>query len=615
MLFLTQHITDEKISEILNASDIIEIISDAVVLKKAGREYIGLCPFHAEKTPSFTVNREKQLFYCHGCHEGGNIFGFLMKYNGLSFPDAAKMLAGRYGINIPDKLMTAAQKKKFNERENLVAVNRDANVFFQNSLIKSNNGTKALFYLNKRGISQESINDFRLGYAPAGWDNLVTYFLKNKKSLSFVEKTGLLVSKKDNKGFYDRFRDRIIFPIIDVNSQIIGFGGRVMDNSKPKYLNSPETVLYNKSRSLYGLNMSKNECRKSGIVYIVEGYFDLVALYQHGIKNVVATLGTAITESHVRLLKGFIGKNGRIVLVYDSDEAGLKAAQRSIKFFDKEYADARILTLPDGYDPDSYIFKFGKESFLQASFRALAVIPFLIESAEKKYGLSTEGKIAIISKISKILAPVSDNVVRSMYTKELAERTGVNETAILERIRQIRKKDTIQNNRQFKLSESAATTYNSNNWHKRKFRRERHIISMMLQFPDILSEISKQNVLEYFEDRSLKSVGKILLQQMGKEGKNISEMLTMVDDKIQKSIITSLVVKKEPSDINARNMLISQFVAFRKDNRNNFVLKNVKTAEENHDDELLLQSLIEGNRRLKNLKETQVKFRQKCNRN
>ena len=611
MLFLTQHITDEKISEILNASDIIEIISDAVVLKKAGREYIGLCPFHAEKTPSFTVNREKQLFYCHGCHEGGNVFGFLMKHNGISFPDAAKMLAGRYGINIPDKLMTAAQKKKFNERENLVAVNRDANVFFQNSLIKSNNGTKALFYLNKRGISQESINNFRLGYAPAGWDNLVTYFLKNKKSLSFVEKTGLLVSKKDNKGFYDRFRDRIIFPIIDVNSQIIGFGGRVMDNSKPKYLNSPETVLYNKSRSLYGLNMSKNECRKSGIVYIVEGYFDLVALYQHGIKNVVATLGTAITESHVRLLKGFIGKNGRIVLVYDSDEAGLKAAQRSIKFFDKEYADARILTLPDGYDPDSYIFKFGKESFLQASSRALAVIPFLIDSAEKRYGLSTEGKIEIISKISKILASVNDNVVRSMYTKELAERTGVNETAILERIREIRKKDSLHNNRQFKISGHIEETGSSNNWHKRKFRRERHIISMMLQFPDILSEINKQNVLEYFEDRFLKSVGKILLQRMGREGKNISEMLTIVDDKTQKSIITSLMIRKEPSDINARNRLISNFVAFRKDNRNNFVLKNVKTAEENNDDELLLQSLIEGNRRLKVLKETQIKFKKK----
>ena len=611
MLFLTQHITDEKISEILNASDIIEIISDVVVLKKAGREYIGLCPFHAEKTPSFTVNREKQVFYCHGCHEGGNIFGFLMKHNGLSFPDAAKMLAGRYGINIPDKSMTAAQKKKLNERENLLAANRAANIFFENSLIKSNKGKKALFYLNKRGISQETINSFSLGYALDGWDNLVKYFLTNKKSLNFVEKTGLIISKKENKGFYDRFRNRIIFPIIDVNSQIIGFGGRVMDDSKPKYLNSPETVLYNKSRSLYGLNMSKHECRKSGIVYIVEGYFDLIALYQHGIKNVVATLGTAITESHVRLLKGFIGKNGKIFLVYDSDEAGLKAAQRSIKFFDKEYADARILTLPDGYDPDSYIFKFGKESFLQASSRALAVIPFLIDSAEKRYGLSTEGKIEIISKISKILASVNDNVVRSMYTKELAERTGVNETAILERIREIRKKDSIRNNRQFELSGHIGATGNSNNWHKRKFRRERHIISMMLQFPDILSEISKQNVLEYFEDRSLKSVGKILLQQMGKEGKNISEMLTMVDDKIQKSIITSLVVKKEPSDINARNMLISQFVAFRKDNRNNFVLKNVKTAEENNDDELLLQSLIEGNRRLKVLKETQIKFKKK----
>lgn len=384
-----------------------------------------------------------------------------------------------------------------------------------------------------------------------------------------------------------------------------------MDDSKPKYLNSPETVLYNKSRSLYGINMAKNECRKTGTVYIVEGYFDLIALYQHGIKNVVATLGTAMTLEHLQILKGFVGQNGMIVLVYDSDEAGAKAAQRSIEIFDKGYVDARILKLPEGYDPDSYIFEFGKESFLQASSRALAVIPFLIESAEKKYGLSTEGKIRIITELSKKLASVNDNVVRSIYIRELAERTGINEMAILERIRQTIKKGHAQFNRRFKQSGDNGKTSGSDNWNRREFRAERHIISMMLQFPDILPEISEQNVLEYFEDSSLKSVGKILLQQMGDAGKNISEIITFVDDKVEKSIITSLALKKEAWDLNARTRMIIRFVDSRRNNRNHFILKRVKQAEENNNDELLLKSLMEGNRRLKILKDTQIKLKKR----
>ncbi|MBL0699969.1 MAG: DNA primase [Desulfosarcina sp.] len=608
---MAQYISEDKISEIINASDIIEVISDVVLLKKAGREYMGLCPFHAEKTPSFTVNREKQLFYCHGCHEGGNVFSFLMKHNGLSFLDSARMLAGRYGIDIPDRPLSASQKRIVSERETIVALNSDACDFFRRSLLESNKGKRALFYLNKRGISQETINNFLLGYAPDGWENLATYFLKNKKSLSLIEKSGLVIPKKDSRGFYDRFRDRIIFPIIDINSRIIGFGGRVMDDSKPKYLNSPETVLYNKSRSLYGVNMAKDECRKTGIVYIVEGYFDLIALYQHGIKNVVATLGTAMTLEHLQLLKGFIGKNGSVLLVYDSDEAGLKAAQRSIEIFDKGYVDARILKLPDGYDPDSYIFDFGKESFLQASSRALAVIPFLIESAETKYGLSAEGKIKIVTELSKILASVNDNLVRAIYIKELAERTGINEMAIMERIRQAKKKDHTQFNKRFKQSGDTGGPSGSGGWNRREFRIERHIISMMLQFPDILSEISKKNVLEYFEDTSLKAVGKILLQQMGGAGKKVSEIIALVDDKVEKNIITALALKKEPWDLDARTGMITKFVDFRRNNRNYFILNSVKKAEENNNDELLLKSLIEGNRRLKNLKDTQVKLKKK----
>lgn len=397
--------------------------------------------------------------------------------------------------------------------------------------------------------------------------------------------------------------------LYDVNSHIIGFGGRVMDDSKPKYLNSPETILYNKSRSLYGLNMSKHECRKSSIVYIVEGYFDLIALYQHGIKNVVATLGTAITEWHIQLLKGFIGKSGRIILVYDSDQAGLKAAGRSIEFFNKGYVDARILQLPDGHDPDSYIFKFGKDSFLQASSKALAMIPFLIESVKKKYGLSIDGKIKIITELSETIAYINDNIARDLYIKELAEQTGINESAIWENIRQIIKKNSAQPNRRLPLAENIQKTAEVDNWQKKEFRIERHIVAMMLQFPDILQEISKQNVLKYFEESILKSIGMMLMQKISKEGKNISEIIALVDDKVQKNIITYLSIKKVPWNVNAKKQIISKFVAFRQDNKNNFVHKNVQLAEKNNNDELLLQSLMEGNRRLKILKDTQAKLK------
>jgi len=350
MHFLAVYIPEEKINDIKNSADIVDIISEVVVLKKSGKNFLGLCPFHSEKTPSFTVSPDKQIFYCFGCNAGGNVFSFLMKQHGLSFPEAARMLARRYGIDIPVRTMSLEQKRRISERESVLAINRQAMDFFRCALIENASGKKAMEYLLKRGISRD---DFKLGYAPEGWDNLAIYFSKNKQSDRLVEKSGLIIPRKGKSGFYDRFRSRIIFPIFDVSMQVIGFGGRVMDDSLPKYLNSPETPVYNKSRSLYGLHMAKGKCRETRTVFIVEGYFELLALHQHGIQNSVATLGTSLTPEHVQILRGFIGKSGRVVLVYDSDIAGIKDAQRSIEVYDKGYVDASILVLHDGYEPDS----------------------------------------------------------------------------------------------------------------------------------------------------------------------------------------------------------------------------------------------------------------------
>ncbi len=572
-------IPEEKINEIKNAADIVDLISESVVLKKAGRNHIGLCPFHSEKTPSFTVSYEKQIFYCFGCATGGNVFAFLMKKEGLSFPEAVKYIAGKYGVNIPDDAMTPEQKQKISEKENLLSVNKQAMIFFSKCLIESNVGVKAHDYLRKRGISEETVRGFCLGYAPEGWNALLNYMTKkNKHSPLLLEKAGLIIKKNGLTGFYDRFRDRIVFPIFDVNSQVIGFGGRVMDDSLPKYLNSPETVVFNKSRSLYGLNAARSECRITETVYIVEGYFDLLTLHQHGIKNCVATLGTAITPEHVKILRGIVGKEGKFILVYDSDAAGIKAAYRSTEIFDKGYADARILVLPSGYDPDSYLVEFGAESFKNAVSGALGAVSFLINRAIKKHGMSVEGKIRIISELKNIISSVGDNIERSLYIRELAEKTDIDEAAILERI---------GGTTAISGSDNIPVTGN-----ERGSRLERQIIAMMLQFPEIIPEIIKRDILNNFTDDILKSVGHDIIGQQSLGRRHAPDMMPVFDDDEKNRIAAFLAIREDVWDHDGCMKLVAQFEDCR-ERQKDTIINRIKAAEEIKDNKLLLELLRE----------------------
>lgn len=591
-------IPEDKISEIRSSANIVDIVSSAVSLKKTGRNYVGLCPFHLEKTPSFTVSPEKQIFYCFGCGAGGDVFSFLIKQDGLSFPEAARMLARQYGIKIPTQMMSPDQKRRVDEKESLLAINNQAMNFFHNTLLNSVAGKKAMEYLGKRGITREIINSFSLGYAPEGWDNLVNFFLKIGKSPATVEKSGLVVPRKEKDGFYDRFRGRIVFPIFDVNMKVIGFGGRVMDNSPPKYLNSPETLLYNKSRSLYGLHKAKGDCRTSKTVYIVEGYFDLLALHQHGIQNSVATLGTSLTSEHVQIIRGFVGKSGKTVLVYDSDDAGMKAAERSIQIFDKGYMNAQILVLPAGYDPDSYLFEFGSKSFTEAAAGALTAMSFLIESAVKEHGLSTEGKIHIISDMKGHLVNVNDNVARSLYIKELAERVGIDEAVILEEVRKTstRKSGKAKWSKNVSLKDLHKTD-TPNVIRKRTVsgklgRLEMQIVAMMLQFPEILPEITERNLLEHFEDDTLKWIGKTVLKHKWLSGSRVSEILTMIDDKEKRSIAAFLAIGEDFWNREGCLKLMEQFESSRNRYKDT-LLQKIRAAEECNDQKLLLKLLRE----------------------
>jgi len=417
-------IPQSKIDEINAAADIVQVISRYVALRRAGKNLKGLCPFHQEKTPSFMVSPEKQIYHCFGCGSGGNAFSFLMNQEGLTFPEAARALAKRYGINIPTRTLSPEQRRIIGQKENLLHINQLAMDYFQTCLTTGVAGQKARSYLKQRGFSRDIVDRFNLGYAPKGWDHLIRFFSKKRISGKLLETAGLVVSRRDRSGNYDRFRDRIIFPITDINMKIVGFGGRVMDDGEPKYLNSPETPVYNKSRTLYGMHLAKNACRTTGSVYIVEGYLDLLALHQHGIENSVATLGTALTADHIRLLTRFAQ---RMVLVYDSDDAGIRSAQRCIDTFWKEHvdfrrddvfqeenADTRILVLPQGHDPDSFVFENGAEAFETAASAAPGIISFLIDRAIQKHGLSTEGKIRVVSQLQAPLAAINDRVARSL---------------------------------------------------------------------------------------------------------------------------------------------------------------------------------------------------------
>jgi DNA primase len=603
VLFLANYIPEEKISEIRSIADIVEVVAESVLLKKAGNNYFGLCPFHSEKTPSFSVNPDKQIFHCFGCGVGGNVFSFLMKQEGLTFPEAVRVLARRYGIEIPRRRMTAGEKRKLDEKEQFYAINRVASEYYRRTLESGSGGGPARAYLEKRRFKTEVIADFNLGYAPTGWDNLLGYLRRKNIRPDLIEKCGLIIPRKNSSGYYDRFRNRIVFPIFDTHMRVTGFGGRVLDDSLPKYLNSPETPIYSKSRSLYGLHRAKSACRQNGIVYIVEGYLDLLALHQHGFINSVATLGTALTSEHVRILRGCIGEAGRAVLVYDSDEAGINAARRSVAVFDKEFVNAQILVLDSGYDPDQYLGEFGAEAFRKRSGSAMNVVPFLLETAVKKHGLSVEGKVRIVADLQPTLAAITDSVERSLYVREVAERLGVDEKALAAKIVDTPAAAT-------GLAGKYSKIHTTNTERQDGSKLEHQILSMMLQYPVVLPHIREMDVIAYFDDPALKSIAKIVLEMYQTQDTGLAESATdnltepepvpvaaiidKVEDDQKCQLIAGLTNRVEQWTLEGCLRVIKRFVNLGQDRLiNRGIDEKIKTADKNKDKKLLEKLLRE----------------------
>lgn len=410
---------DNNISEIiLERVNIIDLISGYVSLKRTGRNYKGLCPFHSEKSPSFIVSEDKQLYHCFGCGAAGNAIGFFMQIENLDFLDAIEMLAEKYSIDISRYRSDKSSTKVVDNKKELYQLTRDAAVYFYKNL-KTSDIAKS--YLTKRNLSDDIIKEFGLGYATDSWDGLIKNF--NGKNTKLLEEAGLVLKRRDKEGYYDRFRNRLIFPIINVQGKVIGFGGRVLDNSLPKYLNSPETSIFNKSMTLYGLNIAKNHIQGNKQIIVVEGYMDVISLHMHGVRNVVATLGTALTKQHGNLLSRYADE---IIICYDGDEAGQNAAFRSIEVLSDIKAKIKILTLEDGLDPDDYIKKFGKDQFEKQVQSSKPSIEYKLSVFKSKYNIKNDDeKIDYITECLGYLSTLKSEVQKEIYLEFLSEETKV----------------------------------------------------------------------------------------------------------------------------------------------------------------------------------------------
>jgi len=571
---LAGFIPEDIIAHVLNAANIVDVVSEYVALRKTGKNFIGLCPFHADKKPSFTVSEEKQIFHCFGCGQGGNVFSFLIQYNNLSFPEAVGFVAQKYGIEISTRKMSPTQKKELKERQRLLKINKEAADYFNGILSHPSSGKRARKYLSKRHMTSEVTDRFMLGYAPQSWTGLTQCFSRRGVPLDDLQKVGLVVAKDGR--YYDRFRDRIIFPIVDIHKTVLGFGGRSLDDSLPKYLNSPDTPVYHKSRTLYGLHVAKEACRQSESVFIVEGYFDLLALHCHGIQNGVATLGTALTRQHVRIMKGYARQ---MILVFDSDEAGIKAAERSLPLFLEEKVDARILILPEGRDPDSYVFEVGADGFLKAAEKALGVMPFLIASAIRKHGLSLEGRVHIIETLKGPLGSLLDGVSRSVYIRDLAERLDINESAILEQVRASTTNDK-------KAVSLPQPRHNS--------KLEEVLVAIMLQCPEMVSSFNPQEIIEGFETVELKELGHMILQRSGlNQPVTGADLIAQTDDARIRNLISSLAMEEIQADRDSCHKIVRQYQARLRKRQIRLLSKKIKEAERTNNQELLNQLLAE----------------------
>ena len=470
--------SDSVLEEIKNRLDIVDLISEYVNLKHAGQNWKGLCPFHTEKTPSFTVSPSKQIYHCFGCNSGGDIFSFLVKYENVSFPEAVNILAKKAGVTIKSSQKDAV---KTGEKEILLNIHKDAVSFFQQHLAKNE---KANRYLIERGIDIKAQKLFCLGYAPKTWNALLNHLAGKGYKTEVAKKAGL--ATQGTKGVYDTFRDRIMFPIYDLKGDVIAFGGRAINGDEPKYLNSPETIIFNKRMILYGLQRAKDSVKETGCALFMEGYLDVITSHIHGFTNSVAPLGTAFTQEHGKLIKRFVED---VILVFDSDDAGRKAAKNAANILFESGLNVKILALPDREDPDSFLRKNGREAFQELLQHPLSIIDF--------YMLLKGDRRSIAHEAIQTISRISDRVLQGHYVKTLSEKLRINEFFIIEELKKLKKNNKSQETKAVSKAPS-----------RPKSLDEIYIFKLLLQLPERSGEIADTFSEEDFKHATTKSVFK-----------------------------------------------------------------------------------------------------------
>ena len=524
-------ISEEILEKIKSQNDIVDVISERVRLRKSGRNFTGLCPFHNEKTPSFSVSQEKQIYKCFGCGEAGNVISFVMKEKNLPFIEAVKYLANR--ANIPLEMNNGEKSKSAKKKDLLYRVNVEAAKFFFSNLMNNQNAKE--YFLN-RGIKEETIKKFGLGFANDSWNSLMFYLRKKGINDVLLEEAGLISVNKEKGRKYDRFRNRVMFPVFDYQGRVIGFGGRVLDDSKPKYLNSPETLVFQKGTNLYGLNFALKHNMSERYFVIVEGYMDLISLHQYGITNVVASLGTALTINQARLLKRYADK---VIISYDADMAGQMATLRGLEILRTAGFDVRVLNIPQGKDPDEYVRSNGKEAFLKLINSAEPLIDYRMKKAEE--GIDFKNSQSLILYAKRIMEIISDldPVEKDVYIKKASENTGIKEQTLYD-ILKSKMKDNRENDFRNNKEEDRSKLYVEPGF----LKAERSILKIMLKNKEYLQYIEErisENDFILLEHKEIFTV--IMLAK----GENINNIDSFIESKLNntKSIGELVKIREE----------------------------------------------------------------------
>ena len=501
------------IDDLKRQADIVRVIQDYVQLKKKGANWMACCPFHKEKTPSFSVSPAKEIFYCFGCHKGGSVFNFVMEIERVNFPEAIKIVADKIGMPLPKMVDDSRFEARRQESDVVIQLNSWAMEWWQQQLETSNEGRIARDYLNEREISEETQKTFRLGYAPDSWDSL-SIFLRNKGATQeHIDRSGLVAKKDDGGRSYDRFRGRLMFPVLDAQGRPIAFGGRTLKGEDAKYINSPETAAYVKGRNLFGLNLTRDEIRRQGFAILVEGFLDLIVPYQFGVRNVVASLGTALTSDQAKLLSRFARK---VLVNYDGDRAGIQAAKKSIEILLAEDLEVKVLVLPDNADPDEYIRKFGVTEYQRQRAQAQPHIQFVIESALRDRNLHRPAeKAEAVEEVLPYLRAVKNGVQKREYFDMAMDALGIDRENVNTSTWRRELWQTVRHNRQLRADSVQSLTRRTD-----ATAAEQRLLGLLFADANLRREVLPMLREEDYEDLATAPLFKALFE-LDREGTEI----------------------------------------------------------------------------------------------